>query len=88
VFLAATTVSTLDTIEQRHSAAWGRFRIPICQDAEPQRRTGRSGMFIHRGTVPGSAGCIDLTEWIDVFVEHLRTEYAGASRRVVPLLVE
>lgn len=88
VTLAVTTFSTLDTIEQRHSAAWGRFRIPIHQSAAQQLRTGRSGMFIHGGTVPGSAGCIDLTEWIDVFVDHLRTEYVGVGRSVVPLIVE
>ena len=82
------TFSSRDSIEQQHHAAWGRFRIPIHQSAEQQRRTGRSGMFIHGGSAFGSAGCIDLAEWIDVFVDHLRKEYPGPERRVVPLVVE
>jgi len=34
----------------------------------------RGGFFIHGGKYAGSAGCIDLTNHIDRFVENLRSE--------------
>jgi RHS repeat-associated protein len=42
--------------------AWGNIRTPI--DIEPGTYIGAArtgGFFIHGGSVPGSAGCIDLT---------------------------
>ena len=38
---------------------WGDWRVPLV----PDRRTrtyGRSGFFLHGGSLPGSAGCIDI----------------------------
>ena len=85
---AILTLSSRSRVEDRHHASWGRYRIPIHQSAEQQRRTGRSGLFIHGGSAFGSAGCIDLAEWIDVFVDHLRAECPGGERREIPLLVD
>jgi len=42
-------------------SAWGNVRTPI--QPKPRTRTfGRRGMYMHGGKVPGSIGCIDLTE--------------------------
>lgn len=53
------------------TSSWGNHRIWL----EPQSGTktyGRSGFSIHGGSTPGSAGCIDLTENMDSFVEVFR----------------
>jgi Domain of unknown function (DUF4157)/Protein of unknown function (DUF2778) len=43
-----------------YAAAWGSHRITI-HPFDTTHTFGRGGFFIHGGTVPGSAGCIDLT---------------------------
>ena len=58
--------------------AWGSHRITI----HPYRRTDtycRGGFFIHGGWVAGSAGCIDLTARMPIFVAQLKAE-VGESR--------
>lgn len=38
---------------------WGDWRVPLI----PQKGTktyGRSGFFLHGGSIPGSAGCVDF----------------------------
>jgi hypothetical protein len=50
------------------AAAWGSHRITI----HPFHSTatfGRGGFFIHGGSTPGSAGCIDLTGHMSSLVE-------------------
>lgn len=67
-------------------SAWGNFRLTI--HPYPGTAThGRGGFFIHGGTVPGSAGCIDLTMQMDNFVEQLRKELEGVSECYIPLTV-
>jgi len=34
---------------------------------------GRGGFFIHGGTRPGSAGCIDLTSAMDSFIANMNS---------------
>jgi len=51
--------------------SWGNFRAWLT----PKRGTqthGRGGFAIHGGSSPGSAGCIDLTDEMDEFVDLLR----------------
>ena len=58
--------------------AWGKYRIAI----HPFTTTvtfKRGGFFIHGGTIPGSAGCIDLTSHMIKFVNDLKKE--GALRK-------
>jgi len=66
--------------------AWGNFRLTI----HPYPATvthGRGGFFIHGGTVPGSAGCIDLVAEMDRFVEHLKQELGGLPECYIQLTV-
>lgn len=60
------------------TAAWGNFRITI-HPFTTSVTHGRGGFFIHGGSTPGSAGCIDLTTHMDRFVGDLRKE--GAMSR-------
>jgi hypothetical protein len=53
--------------------SWGSFRITI--HPRPDTVThGRGGFFIHGGAVFGSAGCIDLSWGMNLFVAQLREE--------------
>ena len=45
---------------------WGKSRIPI-QPQEGTNTYGRDSMYIHGGTTPGSAGCVDLGSNNDSF---------------------
>ena len=38
---------------------WGQYRVPLVPDSSTETY-GRSGFFLHGGTKPGSAGCIDV----------------------------
>lgn len=83
----------LDQMQENHwyrlfmtTAAWGNFRITI----HPYQLTetyGRGGFFIHGGSTPGSAGCIDLTGNMDRFVNTLRDELGGLPNCVILLQV-
>ena len=44
--------------------AWGNHRIPIIGS-----RLGRSGFYIHGGTLRGSSGCIDLGDEMESFAK-------------------
>jgi hypothetical protein len=54
----------------RFEDAWGTHRITI-HPAGETHTFGRGGFFIHGGTSPGSAGCIDLTGAITSFAKRL-----------------
>lgn len=63
----------LNTFIPGFERSWGRYRITI----HPFTTTvthGRGGFFIHGGTQPGSAGCIDLTSYMDAFASDLIRE--------------
>ena len=49
-----------------YAAAWGSHRITI-HPFDSTHTFGRGGFFIHGGTMPGSAGCIDLTSGMPRF---------------------
>jgi RHS repeat-associated protein len=53
-------------------SAWGWIRTPLVADAQTVTGT-RYGFFLHGGSVPGSAGCIDLTLDNDSFHQWLET---------------
>lgn len=66
--------------------AWGNYRLTI----HPYPGTvthARGGFFIHGGATPGSAGCIDLTMYMDHFVEKLIQELKGLPACHIPLNV-
>lgn len=67
-------------------SAWGNFRLTIHPYPSTQTH-GRGGFFIHGGSVPGSAGCIDLMVNIDKFVERLKDELEGLPECYIPLTV-
>ena len=65
-------VSSLPAVEGfKHGAwpggtfAWGEFRVPLF----PLSVGSRGNFFIHGGSRPGSAGCIDLTKNMNAFVQ-------------------
>lgn len=67
--------------------AWGNFRLTIHPYPHTQTH-GRGGFFIHGGAVAGSAGCIDLVQYIDRFVERLKQELGGLPECYVILTVQ
>jgi hypothetical protein len=67
-------------------SSWGNFRLAI----HPYPTTSthqRGGFFIHGGTTPGSAGCIDLTSGMDSFIKQLQEELRGQPECYIPLIV-
>lgn len=69
-----------------HYAAWGLYRITIHPFADTDTN-GRGGFFIHGGSAPGSAGCIDLGHWMDSFVRDLKAELDGNDGCYITLTV-
>ena len=66
--------------------AWGNYWITI--HPYPSTQTyKRGGFFIHGGSTPGSAGCIDLTGQMDRFVEALKKALANQPECYIPLTV-
>jgi hypothetical protein len=66
--------------------AWGHYRVTI--HPYPSTEThGRGGFFIHGGTTPGSAGCIDLGTSIVGFVQKLDELLGGRPECFIPLHV-
>ena len=71
---------------QNSHTAWGDFWITI--HPYPHTETyKRGGFFIHGGSTPGSAGCIDLSSNMNRFVAALRNEFKGKSMCYIPLTV-
>ena len=67
--------------------AWGNYWITI--HPYPSTQTyGRGGFFIHGGDSLGSAGCIDLAENMNQFVEALKKELNGFPQCFIPLTVK
>jgi len=67
--------------------AWGDHRITI--HVFPGTPTyDRGGFFIHGGSHPGSAGCINLHTGMDAFVRDLRAAVGADSDCYVPLTVQ
>lgn len=67
--------------------AWGNYWITI--HPYPSTQTyGRGGFFIHGGDSLGSAGCIDLAENMNQFVEALKKELNGFPECFIPLTVK
>jgi len=65
---------------------WGNYRATIT----PQSGTnthGRSSFYIHGGTLPGSHGCIDLTDEMGDFAKFYGTWSAITNKRSIPLIV-
>ena len=55
--------------------SWGQHRVwadPTAESVRDDLTFGRSGMAIHGGWIPGSAGCIDLTKYMPDFVKTFR----------------
>lgn len=71
----------------KHMSAWGEYRISIKQSAEQATRTGRTNLFIHCGDSLGSAGCIDLSLGMNIFVHYLQKEHPKASNFWIPFRV-
>ncbi|MDB4582355.1 DUF4157 domain-containing protein [Draconibacterium sp.] len=61
----------------RAARAWGTHRITI-HPFHSTHTFGRGGFFIHGGTIPGSAGCIDLTNNMSSFVDEVN-RFTGAE---------
>ncbi len=58
--------------------AWGEHRVPI----EPYQYRNRGDFFIHGGTFPGSAGCIDLCENNKAFFSIFSVHYKPVGLHV------
>ncbi len=61
--------------------SWGSARVWIKPDPVTVGGTVRGGFTIHGGSVPGSAGCIDLVEQEDEFFDKL-VEYRGDMDKI------
>jgi peptidoglycan hydrolase-like protein with peptidoglycan-binding domain len=65
---------------------WGNYRASII----PQSGTetyGRKNFYIHGGTLPGSHGCIDLTDEMDDFAKFYGTWLSITHKKSIPLIV-
>lgn len=68
----------------RRRADWGSFRVPL--HPAPQTITyGRTGFFLHGGSWPGSAGCIDVGGGLagDEAVQRLIELIRNSKERIV-----
>ena len=66
--------------------AWGNYRASIT----PQSGTntyGRDSFYIHGGTIPGSHGCIDLTDEMGDFAKFYGTWLSITHKKSIPLIV-
>jgi hypothetical protein len=64
---------------------WGNFRAPIY----PNKGTvtyGRGGFYVHGGSLPGSHGCIDLTDEMDDFSKKYGMWLAATKKGGIPLV--
>lgn len=66
--------------------AWGDFWITIHPYPSTQTH-GRGGFFIHGGSTPGSAGCVDLSVNMNRFADDLAKELEGKSMCFIALTV-
>jgi len=67
--------------------AWGDHRVTI--HVYPGTETyGRGGFFIHGGTHPGSAGCINLHSGMEDFVRELNSTLGSSPDCYIPLMVK
>lgn len=66
--------------------AWGEGSVDIKLDPQVARDTGRSGITVHGGWFPGSAGCIDLVDNDKEFFKQL--ERLREKRDEIPLIVD
>lgn len=60
------------------SPSWGLYTTPLIPVGDTDT-FGRSGMFVHGGAIPGSAGCIDLCDVNRDFHEFLQTGATAAE---------
>lgn len=65
---------------------WGEGFIDVNLDPEVQDQTGRSGITVHGGAQPGSAGCIDLVCNDEKFFKTL--EQLNPDKKEIPLVVD
>ncbi|WP_211346771.1 tlde1 domain-containing protein [Actinokineospora cianjurensis] len=56
----------------RYEGPWGTHRITV-HPFDTTHTFGRGGFFIHGGSTPGSAGCVDLTSSASAFARALST---------------
>ena len=74
----------LDTIYSR--IGWGNFRAPVIA-TKGTETFGRGSFYLHGGSVPGTHGCIDLTDQMDDFAKFYGTWLASTNRKSIPLVV-
>lgn len=66
--------------------AWGNYRAPI--NSAPGTDThGRGSFYIHGGAIPGSHGCIDLTDQMDDFAKYYAAWLASTNKEQIDLTV-
>ena len=83
------TLSTDDfkEITDPSRIAWGNFRFALI----PQKGTntfGRSGFFMHGGSLPGSIGCIDLVTGIRDFGQYYKAWLEKTGNTTIELIVD
>lgn len=66
--------------------AWGEGHMDVILDPAVAKATGRSGITIHGGSTPGSAGCIDLVTNDKAFFSRL--EELKGTQEIIPLTVD
>lgn len=83
-------ISSPATYLKKVENAWGKMPgasgkiIPIlAQDGTAEYAFGRNRCWIHGSDFPGSIGCIDLTSFMDLFLQQLQ----GLASTTIPLRV-
>jgi len=82
--------SLVKSILRSPRSSWGDYRVTV--RVTPGTQTySRGGFFIHGGEssdIPGSAGCIDLTNAMNQFIKDLKSLPDNSKECFIPLTVE
>jgi hypothetical protein len=81
--------NAIGTLLRQLRGDWGSWRVPL--HPLPATQTyGRSGFFLHGGSIPGSAGCIDFGGGIfgNALSDELLQDIRNDPNGIVPITVQ
>jgi RHS repeat-associated protein len=71
--LDTSQITKNDFITRHFRGDWGKNRVPLAPSKET-KTYGRSGFYLHGGSKPGSAGCVDAGSDEDALFDLLRKQ--------------
>ena len=76
-----------DMDTEARMVGWGNFRYKLIPSGA-NTMFARSGLYIHGGKFPGSAGCIDLTDQMDEFSKIYEFWKTYTGKETIELIVD